>query len=346
MSLGSDNHSSVHPKIMDAIVAANKGTAPSYGTDSISLEAIKKFKEHFGHSTSVFFVFNGTAANTVALKALLKPYQSVLCSENAHLHWDECGAPEALVGTKLVIVPSVNGKVSIEELEKHMIRLGDQHFIQPGVLSLTQPTELGTLYSYEELKNLIGWAKSNNLKVHIDGARYVHASTQLNLNFKQLGEELGVDIISFGGTKNGLMFGEAILCFDESLKKDLKFLRKQFLQLPSKSRYLAAQFLAFFDKDLWKELSEHSCSMARLLYDKLKVIPEVSIVAPVDCNAVFAKLPKEWIKPLKKHSFFYVWDEHDWTVRLMAGFDTKESDILSFANEVRALSLEKNPEKK
>ena len=283
MSLGSDNHSSVHPKIMAALLAANSGKAPSYGTDSISNEVAEIFKKHFGEKTSAFFVFNGTAANTIALKALLKPYQSVLCSDVAHLHWDECGAPEALTGCKLVLVKSTDGKVTIDSLEKHMIRLGDQPFTQPCVLSITQPTELGTLYTYEELKNLISWAQSKGLKTHIDGARYVHASTRLGLNFKQLGQDLGVDIISFGGTKNGLMFGEAVLCFDDELANDLKFIRKQLLQLPSKSRYLAAQFKAFFEDDLWAEMANHSHKMAITLYEGLKDISQITIAHPTEC---------------------------------------------------------------
>ncbi len=326
---------------MQALMSANTGKAPSYGTDPLSNEAVEIFKSHFGEKTNVFFVFNGTAANTIAIKALLKPYQSVLCSDVAHLNWDEGGAPEAIAGTKLVLVKSEDGKVTIPELEKHMIRLGDQHFMQPGVLSITQPTELGTLYTLKELHELIAWAKSKNLKTHIDGARYVHTSTRLGVDFKKLGQDLGVDIISFGGTKNGLMFGEALLCFDKDLATDLKYLRKQFLQLPSKSRYLAAQFKAFFKDGLWAEMANHSYKMAQALHDGLKNIEGVTIMHPSECNAVFAQFPKQWIKPLKKHSFFYVWDQHTWTVRLMTGFDTEPSEIESFINKVTELSNNK-----
>jgi threonine aldolase len=327
---GSDNHSGAHPLIMQAMIDANIAHAPSYGTDDWTDQAIAEFRRHFGVETQVFFVFNGTAANVTALRALARPYQSVFCSDVAHIHVDECGAPEQMAGCKLIPIRSYDGKMRVEDLEKAFIRRGDQHYSQTQVLSITQPTELGTTYSLDEMKALISWAKSKNLFVHIDGARFTNAVVHLEKTFRELSTDLGVDVLSFGGTKNGLMMGEAVIFLNKKLAEDFKYIRKQSAQLPSKSRFIAAQFLAYFKNDLWKQIAGNSLQMAQLLYQEAQGIPGVDIRAVPESNAVFAKIPAAWVKSLREHFFFYVWDENTFECRWMTSWDTTPQDIHDF----------------
>ncbi len=376
---GSDNHAGVHPEILQAIVAANIEHQPSYGTDDISLECEKVFQDHFGPNTKIYFVYNGTSCNVLALAALTRSYQAVICSDVSHIHVDECAAPEFFTGCKLRVLPTVNGKLQLSDLTQAVIRRGDQHYAQDAVISLTQPTELGTMYSYQELKNICDWAKSQKLLIHIDGARFIHASTQLQKSFKELTTDLGVDILSFGGTKNGLMMGEVLVVLNPHLSSqlniDIKFLRKQFGELPSKTRFISAQFLALLASTknpskiftnnptnnltngplnnmmenslsgqalqsgsplLYQNISNHSCQMARLMESELN---KLGLFAeyPVQANAVFVKFKKEWIKPLRDKFFFYVWDEKTFVVRLMMSFDTTSEDIMGFISELAKL---------
>ncbi|WP_413287584.1 threonine aldolase family protein [Bdellovibrio sp. HCB337] len=335
---GSDNHSGVHPRILEAIAKANVQHAPSYGTDEWTEKAENVFSEHFGPKAEVLFVFNGTAANVLALKSSAKSFQSCYCTDLAHINVDECGAPEYLAGVKLIPLPSVNGKMRLEDLKKAHIRRGDQHFSQGQVISLTQPTELGTTYSMEELKEIITWAKSENLYVHIDGARLSNAAISLNKTFKELTTDLGVDIVSFGGTKNGLMMGEAVIFLNPALYKDTKYYRKQLGQLPSKTRFIAAQFLEYFNQDLWKEIATHACNMAEKLHESVRALPGVEVTQSRQSNAVFAKIPQAWVKPLRENYFFYVWDEHTFECRWMTSWDTDISDIDGFAKSLKELS--------
>ncbi len=338
IGFGSDNHSAVHPEILKGLLEIPQGHAPSYGTDDLTEQAVQEFRKHFGSDCDVHFVFNGTAANVLCLKALTQSFNSVLCSDVSHLNVDECGAPEALAGCKLIPLASENGKISPESLDQALIRFGDQHFSQVKVLSLTQPTELGTCYSLEELRALIKKAKSHGLKIHLDGARLANACVSLDLSFKEMVTDLGVDALSFGGTKNGLMGAEAVILFGESRNKDFKFFRKQFLQLPSKTRYLSQQFLCYFRNSLWKEIALHSIRMAQDLaagLSKFELGPKP--LYPVESNAVFVKLAKEWVKPLREKYFFYIWDENETIARLMTSFDTKSKDIQGFLAEVQNL---------
>lgn len=211
-SFGSDNHACIHPKILNAIIAENSGFAPSYGTDEITIRTNRLFEKHFG-PCDVYYVFNGTAANVLALKAMTRPFHSVFCSDVSHLQNDECGAPEHIAGVKLITVPSIHGKIQLEELKKLFIRKGDQHYSQAKVLSMTQPTELGTTYSIPELKELISWAKSQGFYIHMDGARLANACVFLNKSFKEITSDLGIDVLSFGGSKNGFLLGEAVVFF-------------------------------------------------------------------------------------------------------------------------------------
>ncbi len=337
-SFGSDNHSGIHPEILTAICKANEDHAPSYGTDSITLDLNEKIKIHFGQAAQGFLVFNGTAANVLSLQALLKPYQAVLCAETSHLALDECAAPEFFCGAKIHTLPvNAEAKLELKTLKEALIRRGDQHFAQAKVLSLTQPTELGTCYSIGELKDIINWAHSENLYVHIDGARLANACYQLKTDFKSLTTDLDIDVVSLGGTKNGLMGAEMVIFLKSDLAKDFKYIRKQSAQLPSKSRFLSCQFQAYFTNDLWKRIAEHSCQMASLLKEELLKVPQIKITRSTQSNAVFAMIPQKLIKPLREHYFFYVWDEHSFECRLMTSWDTTTQDITLFVEKLKQL---------
>lgn len=337
IGFGSDNHSGVHPALINAIADVNHGHAPSYGTDPITQAAEQEFKKHFGPNAQTFFVFNGTAANVVALRSLTAPHQSVLASNHSHLHWDECGAPEFFTGSKLLLCDTRDGKITLESLRAYFIRRGDQHYSQPRVLSLTQPTELGTVYSLSELRALISLAKENGLLIHIDGARIANAAVQLGLSFAEFTTQLGVDVVSFGGTKNGLMFGEAIVCLTPSSAQSMKYLRKQSAQLPSKTRFVSAQFLAYFHQDLWHQIASHSLQMAKYFRQQLEQIPQLRFLTPTESNGVFVELPQSVVKKLKEKFFFYVWDEKTFACRLMTTWDTQQKDIDAFVVELQHL---------
>lgn len=334
---GSDNHSGVHPELMNAIQRANVEHAPSYGTDDHSEAAMQSFKKLFGQQTKTYFVFNGTACNVLALKSVMKSHEAVLCSTVSHLNMDECGAPEFFAG-KLITLPHTNGKLGLDTLKAALIRKGDQHYSQPRVVSLTQPTELGTCYSLEEIKSICDWAHTEGLFVHIDGARIANAIHFLNCTFKQMTTDLGVDIVSFGGTKNGLMMGEAILVLNPNLATDLKYIRKQAAQLPSKTRFIAAQFQTYLETELYKKISTHACAMAERLYQGLQNISHIEITNPRQSNGVFVKIPQPWVKVLREKFFFYVWDETTFECRLMTTWDTTEPQIDEFTDLVRKLS--------
>lgn len=335
---GSDNHAGVHPQIFNSFALANTEHTPSYGTDPWTLNAVKEFKKHFGPQAEVFFVFNGTAANVTALRAVTKPYQSVFCSDVSHINVDECGAPEQMAGCKLLPIRSNNGKIILEELEKAFVRRGDQHYSQAQVLSITQPTELGTVYSIEELKKLISWAKEKGLFIHVDGARLSNAAVYLNKSFKEFTTDLGIDVVSFGGTKNGLMMGEAVVFLNKQLATDFKYIRKQSCQLPSKSRFISCQFQAYFENDLWKTIATHSHEMAIYLYESVKNISGVSIREKPQSNAVFATIPSAWVKPLREKYFFYVWNENTFECRWITSWDTQKEDIDGFAQLLKELA--------
>ncbi len=335
---GSDNHSGVHPELLNAVIKANVDHVPSYGTDEFTLMATQQFKKHFGEQTSVYLVFNGTAANVLALQSLIKRHQSVFCTDISHLNSDECGAPELFAG-KLLTLPHQNGKLTVTVLKDAFIRRGDQHYSQPKVVSLTQPTELGTCYSLTEIKEIADWAHSQNLYVHVDGARLTNAVQFLQTTFADMTTKQGVDIVSFGGTKNGLMMGEAILVLNPKLADDLKYIRKQAGQLPSKTRFIAAQFSRYLTDDLFLQIANHSCAMAELLYQNLQSLPQITITQPRQSNAVFAIIPKPWVKILREKYFFYVWDEKTFECRLMTSWDTTSAEIYEFTNLIKKLSI-------
>lgn len=335
---GSDNHAGVHPAILSSLAEANLEHAPSYGTDAWTEHAQELFREHFGPEAQTFFVFNGTAANVTALRAMTRPYQAVLCSDVAHLHVDECGAPEFFAGIKLQTLPSTHGKISVADLEKSYIRRGDQHFSQSAVLSLTQPTELGTVYSVEEVRALVRWAHERQMWVHMDGARLANAAVYLQKSFREITADLGVDVVSVGGTKNGLMMGEAVVFLNPNLARDFKYIRKQSAQLPSKTRFIACQFAAYLKDNLWRNIAEHAHGKALELYEGLKDLPQIQISQKPQSNAVFPILPPAWVKSLREHYFFYVWNEHSFECRLMTSWDTQSEDIQGFMAKIKELA--------
>src|SRR4051812_29430258 len=288
---GSDNHAGVLPEVLEAIAAANEGHAHSYGDDDWTRRAEARFREHFGEQASAFIVFNGTGANVVGLRALLRAYEGVICAETAHLNVDECGAPEWNAGIKLLTVPTPDGKLTPELVEPRIARIGDEHAIQPRVISITQSTELGTVYSVEETRALARLARERGLYLHVDGARLANAAAALDVPLRAITTDAGVDALSFGGTKNGLLAGEAVVFLRGGLGGEVAFLRKQSMQLASKMRFIAAQFEALLSDDLWRRPAAHANAMAARLAEAVGAIDGVTITQRVQANAVFAVIP-------------------------------------------------------
>ena len=333
----SDNNSGVHPTIFKAMEAANSGHVVGYGDDPFTKKAINIFKDKFGTETEVFFVFNGTGANVLSLSTVTQSFNSVICAETAHIQEDECGAPEKFSGCKLLPVEPVNGKITPEAIEQHLKGFDFEHHSQPRVISISQVTEMGTVYQPEEIRELADLAHKNNMLLHIDGARIANAAVALNMDFKEFTVDCGVDILSFGATKNGMMMGEAVLFFNPDLTRNTKYIRKQSMQLYSKMRFTGAQFIAYFKNNLWKETAAHANKMAKLLESEIVKIPEIKITQPVDANGVFAIVPREIIEPLQNKFFFYVWDDTKPEVRWMTSFDTTENEVFKFVELIKKL---------
>jgi threonine aldolase len=333
----SDNNSGIHPEILNALSAANEGHAVGYGGDEFTEKAISRFKQEFGEQTEVYFVFNGTGANVLSLSTLTRSFHSIICAETAHIQVDECGAPEKFTGSKLLPVATIKGKITPEGIAKYLHGFDFEHHSQPGIISISQVTELGTVYTVEEIKAITSLAHQYGLFVHMDGARIANAAVSLDLPFRAFTVEAGVDVLSFGGTKNGMMMGEAVLFFNPELSKNSKYIRKQSMQLFSKMRFVSAQFLAYFENDLWKKSATHSNQMARLLEKHVREIPDIQLTQEVEANGVFAIVPHEIIPLLQEKYFFYMWDEHRSEVRWMTSFDTQEEDILNFVALIKSL---------
>ena len=333
----SDNNSGIHPEILNAISAANQGHAVGYGGDEITEKAIKRFKQEFGEPTDVYFVFNGTGANVLGLSTLTRSFHSVICAETAHIQVDECGAPEKFTGSKLLPVPVSKGKITPEGIVKYLHGFDFEHHSQPKIISISQVTELGTVYSVEEIKAITSLAHEFGLFVHMDGARLANAAVALGLPFRAFTVDAGIDVLSFGGTKNGMMLGEAVLFFNPELSKNSKYIRKQSMQLFSKMRFVSAQFLAYFENDLWKRNATHSNRMAQLLEHEVKKISAIQLTQKVEANGVFAIVPSQIIPQLQEKYFFYMWDEHRSEVRWMTSFDTEEEDIFGFIDLIKSL---------
>ena len=334
---GSDNHSGVHPDVLKAIAEVNVDHAMAYGEDEYSAKVEQLFKQYFGTDASVYFAFNGTGANVLCLDAMTRSHHAVVCADTAHIHVDECGAPQRITGAKLLTIKTPDGKLTPELVKTQLHGFGFQHHSQPKVISIAQPTELGTLYTLNEIKALADLAHQYNMYLHIDGARFANAAVALGCTFKQMTTDLGVDALSFGGTKNGLMIGEAVVLLNPKLNEDFLYRRKQAMQLCSKMRFIAAQFKAYFTGDLWKRNAEHSNAMARQLYDAIKDEKGLDVVYPVQANGVFVRLPREVWTRLQEKYFFYDWDEDDNVVRFMCSFDTTAEDIDLFALTLKKL---------
>jgi threonine aldolase len=332
----SDNNSGVHPDILKEITSANKGHVIGYGSDIYTEEAMSVFKEQFGNDTETYFVFTGTAANVLGISAVTRSWNSVITASTSHLEQDECGAPEKFTGCKVLTVDSPDGKITVDLLGKHMHGFDFEHHSQPKVISVTQSTEMGTVYSMEEIKAISEFAHSNKMFLHMDGARIANAAGSLNLPFRSFTSDAGVDVLSFGGTKNGMMFGEAICFLKPGLSQEFKYIRKQGMQLASKMRFISVQYLAYFRNGLWKKCAGHSNSMARLLADKLDQLSGIRITQPVQSNGVFVIMPHDIAEKMRKHYFFYPWDEKISEYRLMASWDTTEEDIEDFISLLRS----------
>lgn len=327
---GSDNHSGISPEVLEAIAAANVDHALAYGDDEYCQQAEALFRQTFGDQARVYFVFNGTGANVLCIDAMCRSHHAVVCSDTAHIHVDECGAPQRIVGCKLLTVPTPDGKLTPELVKPQLHGFGFEHHSQPRAISIAQATELGTLYTLDEIKALADLAHSYNMYLHMDGARLANAAVALGCTFKQMTTDCGVDCLSFGGTKNGMLMGESCVILNPALDVDMKYRRKQMSQLCSKMRFVAAQFEAYLTTDLWRRNAEHSNRMAALLLDALKDVPEARVMYPVQVNSVFVQLPHEVWTALQNDYFFYDWDEAQNVVRWMCSFDTTEDDIANF----------------
>ena len=334
-SFASDNNAGVHPEILKAISAINQGHVVGYGDDPYTQSAVRLFKRVFGSDVEVFFVFNGTAANCLSLKALTNSYHAIICAEAAHIYVDECGAPEKFTGCKLVPIPTQNGKLTVEAVRAAYHGIGVEHHVQPRVVAITQSTEVGTAYKEEEVRQLARFAHEHGMFLHMDGARIANAAASLGIGLRQATRDLGVDVLSFGATKNGGLGAEAVVFFDPKLAANFKFYRKQGMQLASKMRYLSAQFEALLTHDLWLHNAQHANRMAQLLKRELSKIPQLKITYKVEANGVFVKVPRRAIAKIQRRYFFYMWDESQSMVRWMCSWDTTEADVKQFVEFVR-----------
>jgi threonine aldolase len=337
----SDNFSGAHPDVLAAIAAANDGHAPAYGDDPWTERARALFRHHFGDAAEAFPVFNGTAANVLALDAVSRPFEAVICAATAHLNVDECGASERIAGVKLLAVEGEHGKLTPELIAPLDKRRGDQHASQPRAISISQATELGTVYTPDEVRALADFAHDRHMLLHVDGARLANAAAALDAPLRALTTDAGVDALSFGGTKNGLLLGEAVVFLRPGLADRFAFVRKQGMQLASKMRFLSAQFEALLgDGDLWLRNASHANAMARRLRAAAERIDGVEIAHPVETNAVFVRLSHHAIERLRSELPgeipFYIWDEDTGECRWMCSWDTTEEDVDTFAAAVEA----------
>jgi threonine aldolase len=335
---GSDNHAGAHPEVLEAIAAANDGHAASYGDDAWTARAEELFRDHFGADARAFCVFNGSGANVAAIDALTRPFEGVICTDVAHMNTDECGAPERLAGAKLLTVATEHGKLSPDDLRRWEQSRGDEHQVQPRLVSITQATELGTVYTLEETRAIATAAHELGMLVHVDGARLANAAAALDAPLAALTTEAGVDAVSFGGTKNGLLLGDAVVFCRPELAADFDFTRKQLLQLASKMRFVSAQFEALLGGELWLQNARHANAMAARLAAAVEAVDGVEISHPVEANAVFARLPRAAIERLLaelpgEHPF-YVWNEAANEVRWMCAWDTTPEDVDEFAGAI------------
>jgi threonine aldolase len=330
----SDNYAGAHPAVLEAVAAANRGYARAYGDDEWTARLRVRLRELLG-DVSAFPVFNGTGGNVTALSAVLRPFEAVICPETAHINVDECGAPERITGAKLVDVPTPDGKLTPGLLRSRLVGFGDQHHVQARVLSISQSTELGTVYTPDEIAALAEVAHGAGLLIHVDGARLVNAAAALGVELRDLTTRCGVDVLTFGGTKSGLLGAEAVVFFRPELATGYLYARKQGTQLASKMRYISTQLVRLLEDDLWREIAGHANAMARRLGEAIAAVPGVALAYPVDANAVFAALPATAIERLHERYHFYVWDEATGVVRFMCSWQTAPDEVDALAAAVR-----------
>jgi len=338
---GSDNHSGVHPTILDALRKVNEGYVVAYGNDEHTKQAITQLKEIFGENSEIFFMYNGTATNILGLRNVTDSFHSIFCAESAHLTVHECCGPENYLGAKLVTIPTADGKLDVDRVEPYLIGVGDPHMAQPHVISITQATERGTTYRPVEIRRLADFAHHHGMLLHMDGARLCNAAAFLKTGLFEVSGAAGVDVLSFGGTKNGMMYGEAVVFFDRVHAKNFEFIRKQGMQLASKMRYISAQFSAFVTDDLWLQNASHANAMAQLLAEQLRSIPGIEISEKVEANMVYAVIPNHCITRLQKRYYFHRFNERTCEVRLMCSFNTQPPQVLEFAKAIRNAVREK-----
>jgi threonine aldolase len=336
----SDNYSGVHPEILEAIVAANGGHQVSYGGDVYTEQLQEVFRSHFGADARAYPVLNGTGANVIALQAATDRWASVICADTAHIHVDECGAPEKVAGLKLLTVPAEHGKLTVAAIRREARGFDDEHRAQPQVVSLAQATELGTVYTPDEIREITGFAHEHGMRVHLDGARLTNAAACLGVPLRALTTDVGVDIVSFGGTKNGMLLGEAVVVLNPDLDRGLDYLRKSSMQLASKMRFISAQFIALLAGDLWLRNAAHANEMAARLHDSVRDLPGLEVSHPVQANAVFVTLPAPALADLHRKFHFYDWDASGGEARWMTSFDTTPEDVERLAAAVSAALAE------
>lgn len=332
----SDNWSGVHPEVLAALAAVNSGHVPSYGHDTYTAATVARLRKVFGDKAEIFLVFSGTGANVLGLQTLALPFNTVICAETAHIYTSECGAAEKHVGCKLSPVPTRDGKIDRDGIAKHLHDIGDDHHVQPGAVSISQATEYGTVYSPDEIRVIAAFARDHGLRLHMDGARLANAAAHLGVSLREISGDAGVDVLSFGGTKNGMIAGEAVVFFDPELAKNFPYRRMQSMQLSSKMRFIAAQFDALLEDDLWLRSATHANRMASMLADGLKSINGIQLTQKVQANEVFATLPRERIAALQDVAAFQVWTENLSEARFVASFDTTEEDVQAFIEGARA----------
>ena len=333
---GSDNYAGVHPEILIALAEANGGHQVAYGGDAYTERLSTVIASHFGEQARAFPVFNGTGANVLSLQSMLPRWGAVICAETAHIATDENGAPERVGGLKLLTVATPDGKLTPALIDREAWGWGDEHRAQPGVVSVTQTTELGTAYTVDELRAVAEHAHSLGMAVHLDGARLANAAAHLGLSLRALTTDVGIDVVSFGGTKNGLMYGELVLVLDPERSDGLRYMRKVTMQLASKMRFISAQFVALLEGDLWLRSAQHANAMATRLRAAVEAIDGVQVTQSTDANALFAVLPAGAAERLRDHARFYDWDKAAREVRWMCSFDTTPADVDDFAEAVRA----------
>lgn len=334
----SDNWSGVSPEVMEALNTININHHPAYGeNDSMLEQGQELFRKHFGSQSKTFFVYNGTAANVLAVQQLLRSWEAVVAPHSAHLNEDEGGAPEKFTGGKILTVHSDDGKIKPADVQAFLGSIGFQHHVQPRLISISQATEKGTIYTIEEITELANFAHQNNMYLHVDGARIANAAVALGCDFYEMITDSGVDVLSFGGTKNGLMFGEAIVFLNKELAHGFEYSRKQGMQLASKMRFITAQFIVYLESRLWYRNALNANTMAHLLAEKILTVPGLRLSRKVEANGVFALLPKELIPLLQQEYFFHVWNEETGEVRLMCSFDTNKDDVEGFVDAAARL---------